>query len=228
MGKGHIDLEHFARHALAPLFRRILDCTKGTGAFGKLDQRDTHIIDQREQHLAYVFHLIICLAENAGTGGVSLIDGCHAQHALDKLRHFIAELFPQGVKSDTRLPHTAIQNRGNECFTVESQFHENLGHLETRQIAVAPSPHRIACPRALLHFPAELAGTPDTFMVIESATRLQRGDPLFKADTAIGIELVTFTYLNHGATPILNRTFRTWRAQTRQWTRHARYVETCP
>src|SRR5690606_20609802 len=198
VGQRRIDVKHFASHAVALLVVRMLDRTDRAGAFGQLDQGDTHIVDHRHQHLAQVFHLSL-RADHHGFARIDTgADGRHAQHTLDPLGHHRTKLLLHHLEAGLAFTHGTVDDRRHQAVLVQLEVGENLGDLQTYLKARgAFGPEVLRGIGLLLDLAGKLTGQLEALSIQCRVDTQRMVQPGLKIDAAIKVDRLMCSHLYH-------------------------------
>src|ERR1035437_4579562 len=115
-----IDLDGFARDALAPLRAEITQGAHVVDAVGQFDQDDADILDHGEQHLADAFGLPVFGGENIELGEFG--------DAIDATGHLGAELLAHLIDGDAGVLHDIVEQTGFHGHHVHAHVGEDVRH----------------------------------------------------------------------------------------------------
>ncbi len=193
-----VDIEHFARHALALVVAGVLHRTDRTGALGELDQRDAHIIDHRHQHLAQVLDLGLRWQYQRLARIEAGADRRHAQYALDQLGDHRTEARMHVGELDLAFAYAAIEHGGDQAVLVELEVGEDLGDLQADLVARRALAPEILCRVGLLlGIAGEFAGLPKRAAVERRVHAQHVVEPTFQIDAAVGVDRLKRSHLYH-------------------------------
>lgn len=193
-----VDIEHFARHALALVVAGVLHRTDRTGALGELDQRDAHIIDHRHQHLAQVLDLGLRWQYQRLARIEAGADRRHAQYALDQLGDHRTEARMHVGELDLAFAYAAIEHGGDQAVLVELEVGEDLGDLQADLVARRALAPEILCRIGLLlGITGEFAGLPKRAAVERRVHAQHVVEPTFQIDAAVGVDRLKRSHLYH-------------------------------
>ncbi len=117
-----INVLRLARNRLLPLRLQVLQRAHVVQPVGQLDQHHAHIRHHRQQHLAHVFRLAVF-----AVGELDLVD---LGHALDNVRHLVAEALRNLLARGLRVLHGVVQQRRRNGRRVQLHLHQHLRYLE--------------------------------------------------------------------------------------------------
>src|SRR5690606_27482079 len=184
-----VDVKDFAGDPATFFLAGVFDCPDGAGTLGQLDQRNPHVINHGQQHLADVFDLVLVLSEYTGAAGVGFINSRHAQYAFQQSGNVVTKLLTYLLQWQTRFTHRAIKQRHQDGIGIQTQLGENFGHLQAGTIGTDAWRPDILCGNGLLlNFPGQITGTLELFVVSQRHIALQTIQPLLKVDTAVRIK----------------------------------------
>ena len=135
---------------------------------GQLDEHHAHIGDHGQQHLAHVFGLAVL-----AVGKLDLVD---LSHALDDVRHLIAEAGRNFLIRGGGVLYRVVQKAGRDGRRVHLHLRQHLSHLERMDyVGFAGSPH---LPFMMLD--AEVPGLSDEGNVFAGTVGLDLPEQRFK------------------------------------------------
>ena len=115
-----VDLDGFARDALAPLRAEVAQRAHVVYAVGQFDQDDADVLDHGEQHLADALGLAVFGREYIELGELG--------DAVDAARHLGAELLAHLLDGDAGVLHDVVQQAGLHGHHVHPHVGENVRH----------------------------------------------------------------------------------------------------
>ena len=105
-----VHLKHLPPNLSTPLLI-LFHRADRTRALRQFYQGNAYIVDQRNQHFAYIVFLVMRLAKHrALVLQRQIADSCHTQHALYQANHRVTELRSHLLSIETPLPHCAVKH----------------------------------------------------------------------------------------------------------------------
>ena len=213
VGQRRVDVEHLAGDAQPLLGRRVLDRPDGTGPFRQLDQGHTHVIHHGYEHAADVVLLPLGLPQHiAFEGAMQRGDGGHPQDAIDQFRYGLTELAGDFLQGHAFLTHGAIEHGRHQGFPVQTQFGQDLRHLQTGLEAAGPGrPLAILADRLAVNRQTAPTGPDQGIRVIQRVLGIDVVYPGADVHPAIRGADVVFADLHHQGDSRSNRAMdSTW------------------
>ena len=122
MRQRRVNIERLARNRLLPIRLQVLQGAHVVQPVGQLDQHHAHIAHHGQQHLAHVLGLPVL-----AVGELDLVD---LGHALDNVRHLVAESLANLLAGRRRIFDGVVQQGGGDGRRVQLHLRQHLGHLE--------------------------------------------------------------------------------------------------
>ena len=122
MGDRRVDVARLLRDADPPVFRQVMQRAHVVQAIGELDEDDADVVDHRQQHLAEALRLAL-LARGE-------LQPRELRHALDDVRHLLAEQLPHPLDGVRRVLDDVVQQPGGDGDHVQPHVGQQVGHLE--------------------------------------------------------------------------------------------------
>ena len=138
MSERGIDVNNLLSHPQLPFPTGRLRASNGTGALGKFNKGNAHVIDQRDQHFADVFDLRFLRANGLRRRGQLKGADRHAQDTIDEGSNPRPEGILHGLELKFLFSHSAVEETRNNGVFVGPQLRKNFRHVETRLEAGDP------------------------------------------------------------------------------------------
>ena len=117
-----VDIQCLARDCFLPIRFQMLQGAHVVQPVGQLDQHHAHIAHHGQQHLAHVLGLPVF-----SIGELDLVD---LGHALDDVRHLVAEALADLFAGCRSILHGIVQQGGGDCRRIQFHLRQHLCHLE--------------------------------------------------------------------------------------------------
>jgi hypothetical protein len=122
VGDRRVDVQRFARDSLLLLHRHGIERAHVVQPVGELDEDHAHVARHREQHLAEVLGLRVLQRGE--------LDAVDLRHAIDQLRHGLAEALRDLGLGGGRVLDDVVQDRGHQRLRIEVPLREDLRDRE--------------------------------------------------------------------------------------------------
>ncbi|RMS15574.1 hypothetical protein ALP72_05645 [Pseudomonas coronafaciens pv. coronafaciens] len=200
MRQRRVDIEDLAGHPVALFVVGVLHRPNRTGALGQFDQRDAHVVDHRDEHLAQVFDLRLTAQHQRLPGAKAGADRGHAQHAVDQFGNGGAKALLDFRQRNDPFAHATVYDRSDQRILIQLEVSEDLRDFQTGlETGGAFCPVILVDLVVLLGLPGKFTGLFHDFPVQDQVDADNMIEPCVEIDTAVCVYRLVRSHLYHVA-----------------------------